>query len=132
MTSETATAEKIAETDYSDETSTFGDRMALAREASGLSQAQLAGRLGVKPQTLANWEEDRSAPRANRMQMLAGLLNVSMVWLLSGQGAAPREPSARGEILALLADLRAVRAGQARLAEDMARLERRLKVVAAE
>ncbi len=132
MSSETATAETFGETDYSDETSTFGDRLALAREAAGLSQAQLAGRLGVKPQTLRNWEEDRAAPRSSRLQILAGLLNVSMVWLMSGRGDPPSEPSARGEIRSLLADLQAVRAGQVRLAEDMARLERRLRLAAAD
>lgn len=30
-------------------------------------------------------------PRANRIQMLAGLLNVSMVWLVSGKGNGTSE-----------------------------------------
>jgi transcriptional regulator with XRE-family HTH domain len=119
--------------DYSDETSTFGDRLVAAREAMGVSQGQLAHRMGIKAQTLRNWEEDRSEPRANRLQMLAGMLNVSMIWLMSGQGSAPRAATAPGAAdgvaEACLADLRSVRAEQARLAERLARLEKRLRAV---
>ena len=81
--------------DFTDETATFGDRLALAREAAGLDLAQLAHRLGVRPETLRNWEEDRAEPRANRLQMLAGMLDVSLVWLISGQGPG-RGRSGRG------------------------------------
>lgn len=118
--------------DYSDAAATFGDRLARAREAMGIGQAQLAHRLGIKPQTLRNWEQDRSEPRANRLQMLAGTLNVSMVWLMSGQGEAPADaPTAAGANAAeaCLADLRGLRAEQVRLVERMARLEKRLRAV---
>ena len=49
--------------DFTDETATLGDRPTLAREAAGLDLAQLAHRLGVRPQTLRNWEQDRAEPR---------------------------------------------------------------------
>lgn len=120
--------------DYTDATSTFGDRLGLAREAMGLSQGELAERLGVKPATLRNWEEDRAEPRANKLQMLAGMLNAPMVWLMSGVGAAPAHTPAPGgdaaraaAARACLADLRGLRAEQARLVERMARLEKRLR-----
>jgi transcriptional regulator with XRE-family HTH domain len=129
MDSETAVAERAAQSDYSDETSTFGDRLALARDALGLSQAQLANRIGVKVQSLRNWEEDRSEPRANKLQMIAGMLNVSMGWLMSGIGEAPTANSAdgSGDMSAILSDLRGLRGEQARLAEKMARIEKRLR-----
>jgi transcriptional regulator with XRE-family HTH domain len=99
--------------DYSDAAATFGDRLVLAREAAGMTQAELAKRLGVRPQTLRGWEDDQAEPRANRLQMLAGMLNVSMVWLMSGQGATPRSavPSGAGDaaVAACLADLRRMR-----------------------
>ncbi|MCB1350875.1 MAG: helix-turn-helix domain-containing protein [Maritimibacter sp.] len=108
-------AEAAAETDgwYSEERATFGDRLAAAREAAGLSQKNLAKRLGVKAKTVSGWENDVSEPRANRLQMLAGLLNVSLMWLLNGAGdgvappgeAAPLSADAR----ALLAEMREVR-----------------------
>ena len=89
-------ADDDAPDDYTDATSTFGDRLGLAREAMGLSQAELAERIGVKAATLRNWEEDRAEPRANKLQMLAGLLNAPMIWLMSGQGEAPAREQAAG------------------------------------
>ena len=37
---------------YSDEAATFGDRVAAARDATGMSQRELAARLGVKEKTI--------------------------------------------------------------------------------
>jgi HTH-type transcriptional regulator, cell division transcriptional repressor len=121
-----------AANEWSDAASTFGDRLARARESVGLSQAQLAHRMGIRLQTVRNWEEDRSEPRANRLQMLAGMLNVSMVWLMSGQGEAPGDALA-GEgdgdaaMRSLAVELRALRADQLRLADRLGRLEARLR-----
>ena len=74
------------------ETATFGDRLAGARESGGLTQNQLAKNLGVKLSTLKNWEHDVSEPRANKLSMLAGLLNVSVMWLLNGEGEGVDNP----------------------------------------
>ena len=119
---------------YGDDSATFGDRVAAAREHVGLSQAQLARRLGVKAQTVANWEADRAEPRANKLQMLAGLLNVSMVWLMTGSGegvAAPEEVEAADRALhGLVTEIRETRMQQTRLAERLARLEKRLRAIA--
>jgi len=70
---------------------TMGGRMLRARDAAGLTIAELAARLGVRKATVQAWENDRSQPRANKMQMIAGLLNVSLSWLLHGIGAGPVE-----------------------------------------
>lgn len=116
--------------DYTDKASTFGDRLMLARETAGFDQPQLARRMGVKVQTMRNWEEDRAEPRANRLQMLAGMLNVSMVWLMSGQGTAPtvgRQARADAATESCLIDLRNLRADQLRLADQLAVLEKRLR-----
>ena len=48
---------------FSEETATFGDRLAAAREAAGLSQSGLAGKLGVKRNVIAGWEDDLKEPR---------------------------------------------------------------------
>jgi len=76
--------------DY-DSNDTIGGRIIRARDAVGLSTSQLARRLGVKTQTLHNWETDRTEPRANRLTMLAGVLNVSPTWILVGRGESPTE-----------------------------------------
>lgn len=70
---------------------TLGGRLSRAREATGMTTAQLARRIGVRTATLQSWETDRSEPRANRLTMLAGVLNVSLSWLLHGVGPAPQE-----------------------------------------
>ena len=53
--------------DYSEDAATFGDRLALAREGQNMTQGQLAKRLGLRVQTVQNWEFDRSEPRANKL-----------------------------------------------------------------
>lgn len=111
--------------EWTDEAATFGDRLAHARDSVGMSQAQLAQRMGIRLQTVRNWEENRSEPRSNRLQTLAGMLNVSMVWLMCGQGAAPRaQPGGAAD---LVSELRAVRLDHSRLADRLARLESRLR-----
>lgn len=81
---------------YSDlpDLDTMGGRLSRARDAAGMSAAQLARRLGVQTSTLQAWEADRSQPRANRLSMLSGVLGVSLSWLLHGVGSAPAEDDA--------------------------------------
>ncbi|WP_113913197.1 helix-turn-helix domain-containing protein [Roseovarius dicentrarchi] len=77
---------------FDPEATTFGDRLAGARELAGMTQAELAKRLGVKKKTMDDWENDVRDPRAMRLSMLAGLLNVSLLWLLTGEGDGPGDP----------------------------------------
>lgn len=71
---------------FTENVATFGDRLEAARLAKGMTSQQLAERIGVKNRTVDAWENNSREPRANKVQMLAGLLNVSMMWLMSGQG----------------------------------------------
>lgn len=119
-------------TDYfSDEHATFGDRVAAAREAVGLGQVDLARRLGVKEKTIRAWEDDTAEPRANKLQMLSGVLNVSMRWLLTGDGDGVEAPGSTGElepdVSALLVEMRALRGEAVQLGEKIGRLEKRLR-----
>ncbi len=108
---------------YDAATATLGDRIAGAREAAGLSQAGFARNLGVKLATVQSWEDDRAEPRANKLQMLAGMLNVSVGWLLTGTGDGPEGPrearSRAAEARATLGELR-------RLREDLGAISRRI------
>lgn len=116
---------------YSDKTATFGDRMAGAREALGMTQAELAKRLGVKIKTVHAWEDDLSEPRANKLQMLAGVLNVSIMWLLNGEGdglAAPDDAVVLPEdVTEMLTELRQVKTELGKMADRLGQLEKRLR-----
>jgi len=117
---------------FSEEAATFGDRLAAAREAAGMTQKDLAKRVGVKVTTLARWEEDQAEPRANRLQMLSGMLGVSLRWLLTGIGEGVDPPGAETmppEASALLAELRALRTQTERTADRIGLLEKRLRVL---
>ena len=48
------------------------------REAAGLTQLELAYRLGVTPATVSLWERRRVEPKASQVRALALLLGVSM------------------------------------------------------
>ena len=121
-----------SETDwYGPDAATFGDRVAAARDNAGMTQAMLAKRLGVRLATLRAWENDLSEPRANRLSMLAGLLNVSMMWLINGEGEGLDEPGegieVSADMQAVMAEMRMLRTEMLSNAEAMGRLEKRLR-----
>lgn len=118
---------------YGPDAATFGDRVAAARELSGMSQGLLAKRLGVRLATLKAWEEDRSEPRANRLSMLAGLLNVSMMWLINGEGEGIEGPveadQSDQDMQSILSQMRMLRGEMQAHAEAIGRLEKRLRQI---
>ncbi|NNE87006.1 MAG: helix-turn-helix domain-containing protein [Silicimonas sp.] len=119
-----------AEDWYSNDAATFGDRLAAARDACGLDQKALAQKLGVGLGTIEKWENDLTEPRANKLQMLSGVLNVSIPWLLTGEGDGV-EPlidlETAPELHELMSEMRALRSEMLRSAERMGVLEKRLK-----
>ena len=116
---------------YGPDAATFGDRVAAAREAVDMSQAQLARRLGIKKSTVMAWEQDLSEPRANKLSMMSGVLNVSMSWLLTGEGDDLTEPASQEEesadYQALLRELRSLREDLRRQIERAGRIEKTLR-----
>ncbi|MDE4098717.1 MULTISPECIES: helix-turn-helix domain-containing protein [Rhodobacterales] len=116
---------------FGPEAATFGDRVAAAREAAGMTQGQLSRRLGVKKSTLSGWEQDLSEPRANKLSMMSGLLNVSMTWLLTGEGDGMPEPGEleleAGDFSSVLSELRELRAELRAGSDRAARLEKKLR-----
>lgn len=119
---------------YSNDAATFGDRVAAGREALGMSQKQLSRRLGVALKTVENWEYDMSEPRANKLQMLAGVLNVSITWLLTGEGegvTAPDVANAPSQVSDILTEMRALRTQMMQSSDRLGVLEKRLREVTA-
>ena len=116
---------------YGPETATFGDRLSAAIEKSGMTQKLVAKRLGIKVATLKSWEQDISEPRANRLSMLAGLLGVSIMWLLHGEGDGvehlDNETQVTPEINDLLFEVRALQTGLLSSADELAKLEKQIR-----
>lgn len=106
---------------------TLGERICKARDASGLSTAQLARRLGIKTSTLQSWESDRSEPRSNKLVLLAGILNVSPTWLLVGRGTPPASDlPAVSDLDSMRVALDRVQRQAQALADEIATLQERL------
>jgi transcriptional regulator with XRE-family HTH domain len=117
---------------FSEDAATFGDRMAGAREVLAMSQADLALSIGVKLKTIRAWEDDLSEPRANRLQMLAGILNVSIMWLLNGEGDGLDAPATGNELAPdlsqILSGMRQLSTEASRISKQISQLEKRLRI----
>lgn len=103
---------------YAEPVATLGDRLTAAREGAGMDIPGLADALGLRPETLEGWEVDQAEPTASLMGRIATLTGVSAVWLLTGQGAGPKDDTTGAAMRAELAELRRL------LAEAAARVER--------
>lgn len=69
---------------------TLGGRISLARDARDISVEEAAQTLGIEPATWSDWENDRSEPVFDRLEMMASVLQVSVAWLADGRGKGPR------------------------------------------
>lgn len=78
------------------------DRLADIRKRRGLTQTQLAERLGVEQPTVQRWEKGKREPDLGQLQALAGVLGVTAGELLEGDIASPVGPRlfVKGEVAA--------------------------------
>lgn len=60
----------------------FGERLKNLRESRGLSQVQLARRLGKSKQSVSNWENNNILPSIEMLVKLAQMFCVSCDYLL--------------------------------------------------
>ena len=65
---------------------TLGGRIYASRQNAGMSLNMAANLLGVKATTLKSWENDRSAPRVNKLVALSGIMGVSPTHFLAEEG----------------------------------------------
>lgn len=75
----------------------FGERLVAAREEAGLSQRELADRLGVTQRALSWWEREPVALRPEQVAQLAGTLGVSADQLLGVPTAKKRGTGPTGK-----------------------------------
>ncbi len=65
----------------------LGSRIAAHRRAQGLTQFQLADRMGVSPQAVSKWERGLCCPDLIFLDELADCLQVGIEELLIGKGS---------------------------------------------
>ena len=63
----------------------FGNFLCMLREKNGMTQADLANKLGVTPAAVSKWENGSSKPRVEILFQVAHLLGVRVEELMSGQ-----------------------------------------------
>jgi transcriptional regulator with XRE-family HTH domain len=116
---------------YGEDVATFGDRLEAARRNANLSLRELAKHIGIKNSTLQNWEDDVTEPRANKLNTLAGMLNVSLMWLINGEGdgleASDENSVSNANLDAALIEIRELRVQMMHSANRLAKLEKRLR-----
>ena len=112
--------------EHSGSEDTLGGRIVYAREAQDLTTSQLARRMGIKTETLQEWETDRAEPRSNRLLTLAGMLNVSPTWLLTGAGESPVDALTETEMMHIRESIERMRVQVLAVADELEQLCKRL------
>lgn len=107
--------------DIDDSLVDIGARITEARELAGLTPEALGTQLGVTEETVVAWESGRLAARSNILVRVAGVLGVSLSWLVMGHGVSPSEDDPP-ELRELRQTLFEVRAQLQSLAHDLGRV----------
>lgn len=80
---------------YSRPMTTLGSRLRAAREAAGLTQVRLASLVGVRSQSVNQWESGYKAPSRDNLLMLARITSAPLDWLLYGGPLPERDANGR-------------------------------------
>ena len=77
----------------------LGARIAALRRDAGLSQAELASRLGISPSAMGMYEQGRREPSADTLIALSRELHASVDYLLTGTVRTEPESEAVRQLL---------------------------------
>lgn len=66
----------------------FAQRFKYLRQSKGLNQVQLGENLGVKKQTVSNWENDNIMPSTEMLEKIATFFQVSTDYLLGRENVS--------------------------------------------
>lgn len=73
----------------------MSSRIRRARTLAGLTQSEVARRLGVQRSAVTQWERDQgTTPSVNHLAQIACETNVCFEWLATGRGASRPETGA--------------------------------------
>ena len=81
------------------------DRIKAVRKALGLTQQALADRLGIKQNTVAQYEIGRNEPIDAVVTLLCREFRVNETWLRTGEGEMFQAVDREKEIAAFIADI---------------------------
>lgn len=81
----------------------FGQRLQQLRKTKGLSQEELADRVGVSRQAVSKWESGQTAPDLERLLALSEQLNASTDYLLKGIDPSPQEQGPDAAVFSVVA-----------------------------
>jgi len=76
----------------------YGQHLAELREASGLTQQQLADKLGVPQSNITFWERSEKPPRGEVLSKFAHAVGVSVDVLLGVTPPKPKRQVAKGRL----------------------------------
>ena len=79
-------------------------RIRLARQRAGLTQAQLASRLGVRQSAVSQWEKGRVSPELETRIKLAALLRMPLSDVLPEVTSVPDDAFRDPQVLRLVAN----------------------------
>ena len=82
-----------------------GQRLSELRKASGLSQYQLASRIGVTQSSVGYWEMSEKPPRAEILPKLAHALGVTVEELLNSKSKNEALPVLKGKARKLFVEI---------------------------
>ena len=87
----------------------IGPRIAALRKDAGMSQAELARKLGISPSAVGMYEQGRREPSADTLVQLSKLFRVSTDYLLTGELSRAGDEEILARILEGYANLTAQR-----------------------
>lgn len=75
----------------------YGEKIKAKRKAMGLSQEDLAEKLGVTRQAVSKWEMDRAQPTTSNLRELAQVFSVDMAYFIGEDDSKKEEASPLGD-----------------------------------
>lgn len=83
--------------------STIGERIKHIRKSKGLTQQKFADTLGLKQNTVATYEMNKTVPSDRTISDICREFEVDRIWLETGAGEPFRQPSRDEKIAQILA-----------------------------
>ena len=72
---------------------TLGTRLKQLRKNKGLTQQQLADKVGVSKTSVIYWEKDENVPKYESLMLLSNALDCTPDWMLAGEDKASLTPA---------------------------------------